>query len=85
VGADVQAADRQRTPGPVGRDAELAEVREFLAAGSPAQALVFTGGPGIGKTTLREAGLELAAAQGLRGARRAAGEQRDPAVLRRPR
>ena len=48
----------------VGREAELALLDEFL--GSRDQALILEGGPGIGKTTLWEAGLELAAERGLR-------------------
>src|SRR5437764_14656083 len=45
----------------VGRDAELAAVRDL-----PAGALVLSGGAGIGKTTLWEAGLELARERGVR-------------------
>ncbi|HXV57043.1 MAG TPA: ATP-binding protein, partial [Gaiellaceae bacterium] len=56
-------------PGPslevVGRDRELAALHEFLRAG-PGPALVLTGGPGIGKTTLWEAGVEAARREGLR-------------------
>ena len=49
----------------VGREAELAGVREFLSAGEPT-ALVLVGGPGIGKTTLWEAGVDAAREHGLR-------------------
>ncbi len=52
-------------PGPVGREAELTALREFLAAPS-ARALVLTGGPGIGKTTLWEAAIDAARADGMR-------------------
>jgi DNA-binding CsgD family transcriptional regulator/tetratricopeptide (TPR) repeat protein len=45
----------------VGRDAELAAVRDL-----PAGALVLSGGPGIGKTTLWEAGVEFARERGAR-------------------
>src|SRR5215468_8608885 len=48
----------------VGRASELGEVERFLAQGSAARALVLCGEPGIGKTTLWEAGVELARAQG---------------------
>jgi DNA-binding NarL/FixJ family response regulator len=48
----------------VGRESELALLQEFFA--SERQAFVLTGGPGIGKTTLWEAGLEFAAERGLR-------------------
>jgi DNA-binding CsgD family transcriptional regulator len=43
---------------PIGREPELAVLR------SPPRALVLTGGPGIGKTTLWEAGVEAARAAG---------------------
>jgi len=45
---------------PIGREPDLARLREFLASRRPAEALVLLGGPGIGKTTLWEAGLALA-------------------------
>jgi primosomal protein N' len=48
----------------VGREPESAALREFLAA-SPA-ALVLTGAPGIGKTTLWESGIALARESGRR-------------------
>ena len=40
-------------------------LREFLAEASPVRALVLTGGPGIGKTTLWEAGIDGARERGL--------------------
>jgi DNA replication protein DnaC len=43
----------------LGRESELGLLKEFL--NSDERALVLTGEPGIGKTTLWEAGLELAA------------------------
>jgi DNA-binding SARP family transcriptional activator/DNA-binding CsgD family transcriptional regulator len=43
----------------VGREAELASLQGFLGADSP-RALVLTGGPGIGKTSLWEAGVDAA-------------------------
>ena len=49
----------------VGREPELAVVAEFLAGGS-LPALLFTGGPGIGKTALWERVLSLAGAHGIR-------------------
>jgi DNA-binding CsgD family transcriptional regulator len=50
----------------VGRDEELAAVGEFLDAEGDRRALVLAGGPGIGKTTLWEAGIGTAQARGLR-------------------
>jgi len=54
-------------PGPaVGRESELAALREFLAPAGTRRALVLTGGPGIGKTTLWEAGIGAARERELR-------------------
>jgi DNA-binding CsgD family transcriptional regulator len=50
----------------VGREAELTALDEVLHADGAPGALVLTGGPGIGKTTLWEAGVELARRGGLR-------------------
>jgi hypothetical protein len=47
----------------VGRAPELATVSEFVSA---ADALMLTGGPGIGKTTLWEAGIAIAREYGWR-------------------
>jgi len=62
----------------VGRDAELTVLDEFLGSGGSPRAFVLTGGPGIGKTTLWEAGVDLAR-RGARGeeacARLRAGKQ----------
>ena len=52
--------------GVVGREAELAVLREFAGAGARNRALVLAGEAGIGKTTLWEAGIELARDRGLR-------------------
>ena len=41
----------------VGRESQLAGFRELGTADSAASAWVLTGGPGIGKTTLWEAGI----------------------------
>src|SRR5262249_25014301 len=49
----------------VGREAELASLNRFLEGGMP-RAFVLTGDPGVGKTTLWEAGVELARGRGLR-------------------
>ena len=54
----------------VGRDAELASVREFVASVSDgAAALVLQGEAGVGKTTVWAAGVDEAEAAGLRVAR----------------
>jgi DNA-binding CsgD family transcriptional regulator len=50
----------------VGREAELAAIAAFSRSVSEPRALVLSGGPGIGKTTLWEAGVELARERGLR-------------------
>jgi DNA-binding NarL/FixJ family response regulator len=54
-------------PGPaVGRESELATLREFLEPAGTWRALMLTGGPGIGKTTLWEAGIGAARERELR-------------------
>jgi DNA-binding CsgD family transcriptional regulator len=58
------SAERDLHAGIVGREPELTRLEEFLA--SDRQAFVLTGAPGIGKTTLWEAGLELARQNGMR-------------------
>jgi DNA-binding CsgD family transcriptional regulator len=50
----------------VGRDAELAALDGFLASDVGPRALVLSGGPGIGKSTLWEAGVGMARRRGLR-------------------
>ena len=50
----------------VGRESELVALREFMADCQPARGLVLTGGPGIGKTTLWETGISIAAERGTR-------------------
>jgi DNA-binding CsgD family transcriptional regulator len=51
----------------VGRDGELRAIEAFLLAGDDGVAcLTLTGDPGIGKTTVWEAGCEVARARGLR-------------------
>jgi DNA-binding CsgD family transcriptional regulator len=50
----------------VGREWELGRLREFLEADRFPRALVLTGGPGIGKTTLWEAGVAEAHQRGFR-------------------
>ena len=49
----------------IGREAEVSALREFVAAEPPAGTLVLAGGPGIGKTTLWQEGIESARDQGL--------------------
>ena len=56
----------EQAEGAIGRESELAALHEFLEAGGAAGALVLTGGPGIGKTTLWEAGIGVARERGLR-------------------
>ena len=48
----------------VGRDAELARLDQFVAAGSPGAAIVLIGDPGVGKTTLWEAAVASARSRG---------------------
>ena len=50
----------------VGRQVELAALSAFVTADGPSRALVLAGGPGIGKTTLWEAGIEIAREHGSR-------------------
>jgi DNA-binding NarL/FixJ family response regulator len=50
----------------VGREPEYAVLREFLGADSAVHALALIGGPGIGKTTLWEAGIALGRERGWR-------------------
>jgi len=57
----VGAPDRSVT----GRKTELAEIRRLGDSGAAGRALVLTGGPGIGKTTLWEAGIRLAHDRGI--------------------
>lgn len=58
--------EAERASDAIGRESELAALEEFLHAGQATRALVITGGPGIGKTTLWEAGIDAAREQGLR-------------------
>ena len=53
-------------PSIVGREAELQALDQFLASDRAPRALVLTGAPGIGKTTLWDAGVELGRERGLR-------------------
>lgn len=52
--------------GVVGREGELAVLRGFAGTGARSRAVVLAGEAGIGKTTLWEAGIELARDHGLR-------------------
>jgi DNA-binding CsgD family transcriptional regulator/tetratricopeptide (TPR) repeat protein len=52
--------------GAIGREAEAAALQAFLEPGSAARAFVLSGRPGIGKTTLWEAGIGIACERGLR-------------------
>jgi DNA-binding CsgD family transcriptional regulator len=55
-----------RGSGVVGREAEVAALRDFVGAAGELQTLVIAGGPGIGKSTLWDVGLELAREHGVR-------------------
>jgi DNA-binding CsgD family transcriptional regulator len=50
----------------VGRDPEIDALSAFLNRSTPAGCLVFSGEPGIGKTTLWQLGLEMASREGFR-------------------
>jgi hypothetical protein len=52
--------------GIVGREDEVTALDAFVADVGRPSALVITGGPGIGKTTLWEAGIDIAQVQGMR-------------------
>ena len=56
----------QRKAPVVGRESELALLEGFIEGLSSGHSLVLTGGPGIGKTTLWEAGVRDAGVRGLR-------------------
>src|SRR6188472_2586619 len=61
------AATISEQGGPVvGREAELAAIDGFLGSHAATCAFVLAGDPGIGKTTLWEAGVELARRRGSR-------------------
>ena len=62
-----QGAGRGPAPSPVppGRAAELGEVEGFLAPVPGGRALVVCGEPGIGKSTVWEAGVGLARSRGF--------------------
>ena len=51
---------------PIGREPELTALLGFLEPHAPARALALYGGPGIGKTTLWEAGIAVARDRGCR-------------------
>jgi AAA ATPase domain len=53
-------------PEVVGRESELAELHAFLEADPLRGAIVLAGGPGIGKTTLWERGVNAARQRGVR-------------------
>jgi hypothetical protein len=59
-------AASEGTAGIVGRELELRVLGEFVAATDGSRALMLKGGPGIGKTTLWQAGREAALARGMR-------------------
>ena len=62
----MENAPAERRGDAVGREAELEALLGWLRHRRAARAAVLTGGPGIGKTTLWEAGIEAAQAGGLR-------------------
>ena len=59
---------------PLGRTSELGVVERFVSPGSAGRALVLCGQPGIGKTTVWEAGVELGRARGFAALCARAGE-----------
>ena len=65
----------------LGRAPELAALQDFLTGGAAAHALVLTGAPGIGKTTLWEAGV-AARRERASGPARPAERRRGGAVVR---
>jgi len=52
--------------GPVGREAELSAIADFLEAEAAACAVAIVGEAGIGKTTVWEAAVDAAAGEGFR-------------------
>jgi len=50
----------------IGREAELAALAAFLDAAARPRTLILSGGPGIGKSTLWQAGVEAARERGMR-------------------
>src|SRR5262245_16270451 len=50
----------------LGRESEVATLRGFLTEAAGLRALVLTGGPGIGKATLWDVGLDVARERGMR-------------------
>jgi MoxR-like ATPase len=61
----MEEATRERSTHVVGRESELVELEGFLESSSR-HTLLLVGEPGIGKTTLWEAGVEAARERGLR-------------------
>jgi DNA-binding CsgD family transcriptional regulator len=57
---------REKSGDIVGRQAELRALDAFLSRDVAPRALILTGGPGIGKSTLWEAGVDLARQRGFR-------------------
>ena len=62
----MRAESAERIAHVVGRESELALLGGFLEGVSSGRSLVLTGGPGIGKTTLWDAGIHDAGVRGLR-------------------
>jgi len=65
VGVERLGSGQAHSRVPVGRGSELAEVERFLVASEAGGALVLCGEPGIGKSTLWEAGVDLARSRGF--------------------
>ena len=53
----------------LGRESELAQLDGFTGLATPQTALALTGEPGIGKSTLWEAGLAMASRRGMQALR----------------
>jgi DNA-binding CsgD family transcriptional regulator len=65
VGAESWGSGQAHSRVAVGRGSELAELERFLEASEPGGALVLCGEPGIGKSTLWGAGVDVARSRGF--------------------
>ena len=65
LASGIVGPEQEGTLGMVGRERELVLLREFLALEGPARGIVLVGSPGVGKTTLWEAGVAAAQERGM--------------------